>query len=126
MKPKDLVSFYLTNSPDFVFAWLGLWAIGAAPAMINYNLAGKALMHCLGVSGASLLLVDEDPALRARVEEVQEQIEGELKMRIIVMDKDVKNGIRSLNAERPSDTYRERVKGDDPMVIFYTRFVSLL
>jgi acyl-coenzyme A synthetase/AMP-(fatty) acid ligase len=94
--------------------------------MINYNLAGKALMHCLGVSGASLLLVDEDPALRARVEEVQEHIEGELKMRIIVMDKDVKNGIRSLNAERPSDTYRERVKGDDPMVIFYTRFVSLL
>lgn len=126
MKPKDLVSFYLTNSPDFVFAWLGLWAIGAAPAMINYNLAGKALMHCLGVSGASLLLVDEDPALKARVEEVQEQIEGELKMRIIVMDKDVKNGIRSLNAERPSDSYRERVKGDDPMVIFYTRFVSLL
>jgi len=83
-------------------------------------------MHCLGVSGASLLLVDEDPALRARVEEVQEQIGGELKMRIIVMDKDVKNGIRSLNAERPSDTYRERMKGDDPMVIFYTRFVSLL
>jgi len=126
VKPKDFVSFYLTNSPDFVFAWLGLWAIGASPAMINYNLAGKALMHCLGVSGASLLLVDEDPALKARVEEVQEQIEGELKMRIIVMDKDLKNGIRSLNAERPSDTYRERVKGDDPMVIFYTRFVSLL
>jgi hypothetical protein len=64
--------------------------------------------------------------LRARSEEVQEQIKGELKMRIIVMDKDVKNGIRSLNAERPSDSYRERVKGDDPMVIFYTRFVSLL
>jgi acyl-coenzyme A synthetase/AMP-(fatty) acid ligase len=125
VKPKDLVSFYLTNSPDFVFAWLGLWAIGAAPAMINYNLAGKALMHCLEVSGASLLLVDEDSALRARVEEVQRQIEGELKMRIIVMDKDVKEGIRSLKAERPSDTYRETVKGDDPMVIFYTRFVSL-
>jgi acyl-coenzyme A synthetase/AMP-(fatty) acid ligase len=126
VKPKDLVSFYLTNSPDFVFAWLGLWAIGAAPAMINYNLAGKALMHCLGVSGASLLLVDEDPALRARSEEVQEQIKGELKMRIIVMDKDVKNGIRSLNAERPSDSYRDRVRGDDPTAIFYTRFVSLL
>jgi acyl-coenzyme A synthetase/AMP-(fatty) acid ligase len=126
VKPKDFVSFYLTNSPDFVFAWLGLWAIGASPAMINYNLAGKALMHCLGVSGASLLLVDEDPALRARSEEVQEQIKGELKMRIIVMDKDVKNGIRSLNAERPSDSYRDRVRGDDPTAIFYTRFVSLL
>jgi acyl-CoA synthetase (AMP-forming)/AMP-acid ligase II len=41
VKPKDYVAFFLTNSPDFLFAWLGLWAIGAAPALINYNLTGK-------------------------------------------------------------------------------------
>lgn len=40
VKPKDLVCFYMMNSPDFVFAWLGLWAIGAAPAMINYSKCG--------------------------------------------------------------------------------------
>ena len=27
IKPGELVAFYLQNSPEFIFAWLGLWAI---------------------------------------------------------------------------------------------------
>jgi acyl-CoA synthetase (AMP-forming)/AMP-acid ligase II len=110
------------NSPDFMFAWLGLWSIGAAPAMINYNLAGKALLHCLKISGAKLLLVDEEPALRSRVEEVGAQLEGELTIRVIVVDSAVKAGIRATSNERPSDAYREAVKGDGHMCLFYTRY----
>jgi acyl-CoA synthetase (AMP-forming)/AMP-acid ligase II len=122
VKPGDLVGFYLMNSPDFMFAWLGLWSIGAAPAMINYNLAGKALLHCLKISGAKLLLVDEEPALRSRVEEVGAQLEGELTIRVIVVDSAVKAGIRATSNERPSDAYREAVKGDGHMCLFYTRY----
>ena len=102
-------------------AWLGLWAIGAAPAMINYNLAGKALLHCLKVSGAKLLLVDEDPELVTRIEDVRADIEGQPGMRIIVLDGAVKKDIRTMKAERPEDGFREGVKGDWPMSIFYTR-----
>lgn len=121
VRPGDLVSFYLTNSPEFVFAWLGLWSIGAAPAMINYNLAGKALIHCLSVSGATLLLVDEDPELVARVEDVRADIEMQLGMRISILDGALKNGIRGMKADRPEDAYREGVRGNWPMAIFYTR-----
>ena len=32
VKPGDYVAFYLGNSPEFVFAWLGLWAVGGAPS----------------------------------------------------------------------------------------------
>jgi acyl-CoA synthetase (AMP-forming)/AMP-acid ligase II len=117
------VSFYLHNSPDFVLAWLGLWAIGAAPAMINYNLAGKALMHCLKVPQSTMLLVDEDPALGARIEESREQIEGELSTTIKVLDFQTMKDVRNQKAERPADTFREGVKGDWPMVMFFTRFV---
>jgi acyl-CoA synthetase (AMP-forming)/AMP-acid ligase II len=102
-------------------AWLGLWAIGAAPAMINYNLAGKALMHCLKVSGAKLLLVDEDPELVARIDDVRADIEGQLGMRITVLDRELKKVIRTMKAERPEDAFREGVKGNWPMSIFYTR-----
>lgn len=121
VKPGDLISFYLTNSAEFVMAWLALWAIGAAPAMINYNLAGKALIHCLKVSGAKLLLVDEDPELIGRIEDEKANIEGQLGMKISVMDATVKRDIRAIKAERPEDTFREGVKGDWPMSIFYTR-----
>jgi len=121
VKPHDYVGFYLNNSADFIFAWLGLWAIGAAPAMINYNLAGKALLHCLRVSGAHLLLVDEETALRQRIEDAKSEIKGELGMKICVMDSDVMREIQCQKAERPQDAYREGVRGDWPMSMFYTR-----
>ena len=123
VQPNDLVSFYMTNSPDFIFAWLGLWAIGAAPAMINYNLAGKALIHCLKVAGSSMLLVDQDPDLISRIEEMRTEIEGTLGMKIHILDAGAKDAIRSLKPERPDDRYREGVKGNSPMSIFYTRQV---
>lgn len=124
VKPHDYVAFYLNNSPDFIFAWLGLWAVGAAPAMINYNLAGKALLHCLKVSGANLLLVDEESTFKQRIEDVQTQIETELGMRVCIVDSNVTNEIRSQNAARPEDAYREGVRGDWPMAMFYTRYDS--
>lgn len=116
------MGFYLMNSPDFMFGWLGLWSIGAAPAMINYNLTGKALLHCLKISGAKLLLVDEEPALRARVEDVGTQLEGELGIRLIVVDIAVKVEISGTSDNRPSDAYREGVTGDGHMCLFYTRY----
>lgn len=89
--------------------------------MINYNLAGKALVHCLEISGAGLLLVDRDPVFQERIEEVRGQIEGELGMRIVILDEDTRINIQSCKAERPPDLYRERVRGDGPMALFYTR-----
>ncbi|KAL2069182.1 hypothetical protein VTL71DRAFT_15520 [Oculimacula yallundae] len=120
VKPHDYVNFYMSNSPDFLFAWLGLWAIGAAPAMINYNLAGKALIHCLRVSGAKLILVDDEPSFKERIEEERAVLEGELGLEICVMDDENLGYVRGLKAQRPPDTYRDGVKGDWPMCMFYT------
>jgi acyl-CoA synthetase (AMP-forming)/AMP-acid ligase II len=123
VKPHDLVSIYMTNSPDFVFAWLGLWAVGAAPTMINYNLSGNALIHCLKVAGSSLLLVDDEEALLGRIEKDRVDIEG-LGQTIHVLDGALKQKIYSQPKERPADSYREVVKGDWPVSIFYTRYFS--
>ncbi|KAH7409498.1 hypothetical protein BKA64DRAFT_774308 [Cadophora sp. MPI-SDFR-AT-0126] len=124
VRPGQYVNFYLTNTPDFLFAWLGLWAIGAAPAMINYNLSGKALLHCLGVSKARLMLVDDESELRDRIEGVRGVVEGEgeagLGCKVVVLDEVTKRGIREGKGERPGNEYRDGVKGDWPMCMFYT------
>ncbi|EMR80414.1 hypothetical protein ACHAPC_010179 [Botrytis cinerea] len=120
VKPGDLVAFYLQNSPDFLFAWLGLWSIGAAPAMINYNLAGKALIHCVKVPKSKLILVDDDAELRGRIEDEREELEGELGIKIVFMDSSTLSEIRSGKAERPEDIYREEVKGNSPLGLLYT------
>lgn len=91
--------------------------------MINHNLAGKALTHCLGVPGAKLLLLDEDPAFRTRIEDEREVVEGELGMKIMVLEHDRKSEILSVNSDRPDDVHRSQIKGNSPMCMFFTRFV---
>jgi hypothetical protein len=91
--------------------------------MINYNLAGKALVHCLKVPKVKLLLVDEDLELRKRIEDEQATLEGELGIKIMIMDSLVKADIRTQKTERPEDLYREGVKGTAPAALIYTRFV---
>jgi len=58
VKPKDVVAVDFMNSDQFIFIWLGLWAIGAKPAFINYNLTSAPLVHCVKAAGSSVLLVD--------------------------------------------------------------------
>ena len=118
VKPGDLVALVMRNTPDFMLAWMGLFSIGAAPAMINHHLTGKALLHCVGISTAKLMFVDGDDAMLERVNEVREQLEGD-GMKIVVLD-DVRDRIYSSRAERPGDELRRDVNGSSPMAIFYT------
>ena len=88
--------------------------------MINFNLAGDALVHCLKISGAKVVLVDEEDKVRARVEGEKQRI-NELGMQTIVMSEDMKSSIAAKTAERPDDSYREGLKASFPGVLFYTR-----
>ena len=57
--PKEVVALDFMNCPEMLFIWLGLWSIGAYPALINYNLTGGSLIHCLATSTARIVFVDE-------------------------------------------------------------------
>ena len=124
VRPGELVSFYLTNQPEFMFAHLGSWAVGSAPAWINHHLAGDALVHCLKVAGGKLLLVDEDSEAQERIEAVRDRIEGELGMTIRILDKHQKGEILRTEPKRPEDELRAGVKGAFPIFLFYTRCVA--
>ncbi|KAI6782667.1 Fatty acid transporter protein-like protein [Emericellopsis cladophorae] len=65
VKSGDIVAMDFQNSDSFIFVWFALWAVGAKPAFINYNLTGNALTHCIKVAETSLCLVD--PAVEDNV-----------------------------------------------------------
>lgn len=88
--------------------------------MINFNLAGDALIHCLKTSGAKLLIVDDGDKVRTRVEAEWQRIE-QLGMQAIVLSEDVKSSIAAKTAQRPDDSYREGLKGSFPSVLWFTR-----
>jgi len=56
----DTVAIYVRNRLEYVALWFGLSKRGVIPALINFQLAGKALAHCVNISGASHVIVDLD------------------------------------------------------------------
>jgi acyl-CoA synthetase (AMP-forming)/AMP-acid ligase II len=117
--PGDMVATYLMNSADFVVIWMGLFCIGCAPAHLNYNLKGDALIHCLKIAGVKMVLVDEDAECRARFEECQERV-SELGVRPYTVDEALLEKVFSGPLNVPGDEYRENVVGSDPTCLLYT------
>jgi len=62
----ERVAMFLSNSIDFVEAWLGLGHAGMVAVMINTELRGDFLLHQLKDSGVKFIVVDEEllPVLR--------------------------------------------------------------
>ncbi|KAI5856152.1 acetyl-CoA synthetase-like protein [Durotheca rogersii] len=118
VRPGDFVAFFMANSPDFVFAWLGLLAIGAAPALINHNLTRQALLHCLAISEAKLVLADGPPQLLERLDAVREDLAAQ-DVRIVNLA-DARSEIDTAVSERPPDELRDGVRPDSPFGLFYT------
>ncbi|TEA17825.1 Isopenicillin N epimerase component 1 [Colletotrichum sidae] len=118
VKPGDLVALFMQNSPDFAFAWVGLLAIGAAPAMINYHLTGKALLGCIEISTAKLILADVAPDIMAKVAEIQTELD--LKGIKLVNVAEERARIYQMDPIRPRDDLRKGIGPGDPMALFYT------
>ncbi len=52
------VALFMPNRAEYLPIWYGLTKVGVATALINNNLTGAALAHCLNISGAHHCLVD--------------------------------------------------------------------
>ncbi|OTB00455.1 hypothetical protein M426DRAFT_324246 [Hypoxylon sp. CI-4A] len=119
VQPGDLVALFMANSPDFVFAWMGLLAIGAAPALINHNLTRQALLHCLGIAEAKLVLADGAPQLLERLDAVKDELDAQ-GVRIVQLA-DIRPEVNATKGERPPDDIRDNhVRPDSAFGLFYT------
>ena len=58
----DVVALMLANRPDYLAAWAGISRAGGVAALINTNLRGEALDHCLNVADPRHIIVEEDLA----------------------------------------------------------------
>ena len=54
----ETVALVMGNRPEYFAIWLGLTQIGAVVALINVNLRGAALAHCLAVVAARRVIVE--------------------------------------------------------------------
>lgn len=119
--PGEYVGVYLLNSPEFIFVWMGLLSIGAAPALINYNLASDALVHCVSISGTKLLLCDADEGCQSRIQGMKEKIENKLGVSIVTLSNELKRKIAYSDSSRPEENPIWAFSGTLPLGLLYTR-----
>jgi fatty-acyl-CoA synthase len=58
----DAVCLMMPNRPEYVAIWLGFARVGVATALINTNLVGPSLAHCVSIVGAKAAIVDASMA----------------------------------------------------------------
>ncbi len=54
----DIVALLMSNRPEYVAIWLGVTQSGAAVALLNTNLAGASLLHCIRAANAKTVIVE--------------------------------------------------------------------
>jgi fatty-acyl-CoA synthase len=53
----DTVGLLMPNCPDYMAAWLGITRVGGVVSLLNTNLAGRSLAHCIEVAAPRQVIV---------------------------------------------------------------------
>jgi acyl-CoA synthetase (AMP-forming)/AMP-acid ligase II len=116
VKSKEVVAMDFMNGEKFLFVWFGLWSIGAKPAFINYNLTGKALAHCIGVSTTRLILVD--PEVQGNItQEVRDDLPN---VKFEIFTPDLEAEVIATNAVRVEDSELSETLAQNMAILIYT------
>jgi fatty-acyl-CoA synthase len=68
----EAAALFMPNGTEYVAIWLGLTRAGAVTALINTNLVGEALAHCIRAAGATHIITT--PSLRPALGETEARI----------------------------------------------------
>lgn len=58
MQKGDVVALLMPNRPEYLSIWLGIAKVGGVTALLNTNLFGAPLAHCINVVNAKLIIVE--------------------------------------------------------------------
>ena len=126
LRKGDVIALMMTNRVEYLAAWIGFSKVGVAAALINTNLAGPALGHCLSISGGFNVVADED--CWRQVEEARPHIDRDLMLWVLGLPEDeeasnrrgLDNPVRGGSSVRPAKTAREGLTNRDTCLFIYT------
>lgn len=119
-RPGDTIALFMENAPDFVATWFGLSKVGIVTALINSNLEGAGLTHCLNIVATKAVITTAD--LAPRVSKIAAKLDGS--PALWDWDGDVGQNLNSALAELPEDrpdkSHRAHLTGLDQFLYVYT------
>ena len=119
-KAGDCVALFMENEPDFVAAWFGLSKIGIVTALINNNLEGAGLAHCLNIVDCKAVIAAAN--LAPRVEAIKDRLDGSPPLWDWegAVGQDLQKALGEMPSERPDKSHRAHLKGKDLFLYVYT------
>ncbi len=105
----EVVALMAPNRPDYLAVWLGVSSVGGVVALLNTNLRGAALSHCLAVAEPRHLLLADELAECATAAG-----EGVKVWRINDLD------LTGYSDALLNDTERRETRLGDPALLIYT------
>jgi fatty-acyl-CoA synthase len=62
LKAGDTVALFMENQPDYIAFWTGMAKIAVRTALINYNLSGAGLAHCVRIADCKAIVMNPELA----------------------------------------------------------------
>ena len=66
----------MSNRPEYLSVWLGLARAGLTTALINTNLSGRSLAHCINIAAAKAIIVEA--TMQPQIESARPQINPDM------------------------------------------------
>lgn len=129
----DIVCIMLQNHPTFFIAFFAISKIGAVPSLINTNLFGDSLFHCIKVADSKLFLFD--PIYAQQVGDIAERCQ-EINSKIVSYGETTYESelqhfpfastltpsvLSRFTDKDPGESYLKGVPESDPAFLIYTR-----
>ena len=122
LRKGQTVALFMPNRLEYFAVWYGLSKIGVVTALINNQLTGAALAHCLNVCGAGQVIVDADtsPVFDA----VRSLLDKPLQQWILGPahgdQRDLLQALKSCSQLPPDPMVREDMKAGDTALLIFT------
>ncbi|KQW82632.1 long-chain-acyl-CoA synthetase [Brevundimonas sp. Root1279] len=126
LKRGDTIALVMLNRVEYLAAWIGFSKVGVATALINTNLSGHALAHCLSISNASQVVTDAD--CWRKIEEARPYAGRNLMLWVLGLadedEADERRGldkpVRGGSSVRPARSARAGLTNRDTALYIYT------
>lgn len=117
------VALFMPNRLEYFAVWYGLTKVGVATALINNQLTGAALAHCLNISQALHCIVD--PETSPCFEDVKGQLDRHMQQWVLGPvhgeQRDLVKALKSCSQLRPDGvTAREGLTAKDTALYIFT------
>jgi len=122
LRRGQTVALLMPNRLEYLPIWFGLSKVGVVTALVNNQLAGEALAHCLDICGADHCLVDEEtwPAFEGARGLLKQPMQEWTLAEPHGDQRDLTKALRSCSALRPDRGRREGISARDTALFIYT------